>query len=166
MIFNNEDARTGLWNFVSAHFSMIDRVEGDTYTDEPLAFLLEDASIKEVISPYFMGRIVDFEAFVEEYPFRPSVLDREWKFTLMDPVMECNQGSFLLTISRDGHGEAKRIMEPCRDRISIQTMTTMLMGYKRPEYLAKIGRIQASEWTIDMLEDAIEQQTPYISDYF
>ena len=45
-------------------------------------------------------------------------------------------------------------------------MTTMLMGYKRPEYLAKIGRIQASEWTIDMLEDAIEQQTPYISDYF
>ena len=71
-----------------------------------------------------------------------------------------------ISVDRDGHGEAKRIMEPCRDRISIQTMTTMLMGYKRPEYLAKIGRIQASEWTIDMLEDAIEQQTPYISDYF
>ena len=26
----------------------------------------------------------------------------------------------------------------------------MLMGYKRPEYLAKIGRIQAAEWTIDI----------------
>ena len=51
MIFNHEEARTGLWNFVSAHFSMIDRVEGSTYTDEPLAFLLEDASIKESISP-------------------------------------------------------------------------------------------------------------------
>ena len=60
MIFNNEDARTGLWNFVSAHFSMIDQVQGDTYTDEPLAFLLEDASIKETISPYYMARIVDF----------------------------------------------------------------------------------------------------------
>ena len=59
MIFNNEEARTGLWNFVAAHFSMINQVEGDTYTDEPLAFLLEDASIKEVISPYFMGRIVE-----------------------------------------------------------------------------------------------------------
>ena len=45
-------------------------------------------------------------------------------------------------------------------------MTTMLMGYKRPDYLAKIGRIQASEASIDMLEDSIEQQTPYISDYF
>ena len=42
----------------------------------------------------------------------------------------------------------------------------MLMGYKRPDYLAKIGRLPTSEATIDMLEDAIEQQTPYISDYF
>ena len=57
-------------------------------------------------------------------------------------------------------------LEPCQDEINIQTMTTMLMGYKRPEYLARIGRIKAAEWTIDMLEDAIEQQTPYISDYF
>ena len=30
MIFNHEEARTGLWNFVSAHFSMIDRVEWRT----------------------------------------------------------------------------------------------------------------------------------------
>ena len=166
MIFNNEEARTGLWNFVAAHFSMINQVEGDTYTDEPLAFLLEDASIKEVISPYYMGRIVDFVSFIEKYPFKPSVLDREWKFRLVDPIMECNQGNFHLIISRDGHGQVMRIMEPCEDTINIQTMTTMLMGYKRPEYLAKIGRIQAAEWTIDMLEDAIEQQTPYISDYF
>jgi hypothetical protein len=70
MIFNHEEARTGLWNFVSAHFSMIDRVEGSTYTDEPLAFLLEDASIKESISPYYMARIVDFPAFVADYPFK------------------------------------------------------------------------------------------------
>mgnify|MGYP001634096095 len=45
-------------------------------------------------------------------------------------------------------------------------MTTMLMGYKRPDYLAKIGRLQTSAEIIDMLEDAIEQQVPYISDYF
>lgn len=38
MIFNSEEARTGLWNFVSAHFSMIDKVKGNTYTDESLTF--------------------------------------------------------------------------------------------------------------------------------
>ena len=166
MIFNDEEARTGLWNFVSAHFSMIDQVEGDTYTDEPLAFLLEDASIKEVISPYYMGRIVDFPQFIAQYPFKPDITDREWKFTLTDPIMECNQGTFMLEIYRDGHGEVTRITEKCEDTISIQTMTTMLMGYKRPDYLAKIGRLHASGAVIDMLEDAIEQQVPYISDYF
>lgn len=166
MIFNNEEARTGLWNFVSAHFSMIDSVEGNTYTDEPLAFLLEDASIKEVISPYYMGRIVDFPAFIADYPFKADETDRQWKFTMTDPIMECNQGSFLLEISRDGKARATRIAEKCPDQISIQTMTTMLMGYKTPDYLAKIGRIRADEKTIDMLENAIEQQTPYISDYF
>ena len=77
-----------------------------------------------------------------------------------------NQGSFRLTISQAGRGRAVPIPGPCPDRVSIQTMTTMLMGYKRPDYLAKIGRLPTSEATIDMLEDAIEQQTPYISDYF
>lgn len=106
MIFTTEEARAGLWNFVSAHFSMIDVVKGDTYTDEPLAFLLEDASIKETISPYYMARIVDFPAFIANYPFKPDTVERHWKFTLTDPIMECNQGSFLLTISKDGRGQA------------------------------------------------------------
>lgn len=166
MIFNNEDARTGLWDFISAHFSMIDKVVGNTYTDEPLAFLLEDASIKETISPYYMARIVDFTEFIARYPFKPHSMEREWRFTLSDPIMECNQGSFLLKISKDGKGEAVKITEKCTDSISIQTMTTMLMGYKRADYLARIGRISADEAIIDMLEDSIEQQTPYVSDYF
>lgn len=166
MIFNNENARNGLWNFVSAHFSMITQVEGNTYTDEPLAFLLEDASIKETISPYYMARIVDFSAFIGDYPFKADVVDREWLFTLTDPIMDCNQGTFLLKIAKEGYAEVFRVAEACADKISIQTMTTMLMGYKRPDYLAKIGRIQASETTIDMLENSIGQQSPYISDYF
>ena len=97
----------------------------------------------------------------KEYPDAGCTLDYDCLL-----YTSCNQGNFHLIISRDGHGQVMRIMEPCEDTINIQTMTTMLMGYKRPEYLAKIGRIQAAEWTIDMLEDAIEQQTPYISDYF
>lgn len=166
MIFNNEEARAGLWNFISAHFSMIDKVIGHTYTDEPLAFLLEDASITEHIVPYYMARIVDFAEFVARYPFKPDTVERAWKFTLTDPILDWNQGTFLLKISKEGKGEAVKVTGKCPDEISIQTMTTMLMGYKRPDYLAKIGRLKADEATIDMLEDAIEQQIPYMSDYF
>ena len=166
MIYNTEEARIGLWNFISAHFSMITRVEGNTFTSEPLAFLLEDAEIQETISPYYMARIVDFPEFVARYPFKPDTKEREWCFTLIDPIMECNQGSFCLSISKDGKGTVIPLAEPCNDQVTIQTMTAMLMGYKRPCYLAKIGRLTTSEDMIDMLEDAIEQSAPYVSDYF
>lgn len=166
MIFVNETARIGLWNFVSAHFSMVSTVIGQTFTDEPLAFLLEDADIKESISPYYMGRIVDFAAFIQQYPFKPDTVDRSWTFTLSDPMLSWNQGTFTLHIEKEGAGHVTKEAKPCTDSIDIQTMTTMLLGYKRPDYLHRIGRINASAKTVDMLEDAIEQQTPYFSDYF
>lgn len=166
MIFINEEARSGLWNFISAHFSMITKVIGNTYTDEPLAFLLEDADIKESISPYFMARIVDLKQFIAQYPFKPDTLEREWIFTMDDPLLDCNQGTFKLTISKDGKGKIVRITTKTTDKIDIQTMTTMLLGYKRPAYLHKIGRLVCNGEILDMLEDAIEQQTPYFSDYF
>lgn len=166
MIFINEEARTGLWNFISAHFSMINKVVGDTYTDEPLAFLFEDADIKESISPYFMARIVDLEDFIEQYPFKADNVVREWTFKMDDPLLTWNQGYFKLIIDKSGKGKVSRTCEKTEDRIDIQTMTTMLLGYKRPDYLYKIGRISCSNETVDMLEDAIEQQTPYFSDYF
>ncbi len=166
MIFINENARIGLWNFVSAHFSMISKVVGNTFTDEPLAFLLEDGDIKESISPYYMARIVDFEKFIEKYPFKADTVEREWTFVLSDPILTWNQGCFTLRIDNNGHGTVERSTKKCSDKIDIQTMTTMLLGYKSPDYLHRIGRINCSEQTVDMLEDSIEQQTPYFSDYF
>lgn len=166
MIFVDEEARSGLWNFISAHFSMISKVTGNIHTDEPLAFLLEDADIKEVISPYYMARIVNLEQFIAQYPFKPDTREREWSFILDDPLLAWNQGSFTLRIDPDGKGTVVRTAERHSARIDIQTMTTMLLGYKRPDYLHKIGRINCDPDTVDMLEDAIEQQTPYFSDYF
>ncbi|OBR68496.1 GNAT family acetyltransferase [Paenibacillus oryzae] len=166
MIFVNEEARSGLWNFISAHFSMISKVVGNIHTDEPLAFLLEDADIKETISPYYMARIVDLEQFIAQYPFKPDTGERKWTFRMEDPLLSWNQGTFTLNIDPDGRGQVTPATEETDSSISIQTMTTMLLGYKRPDYLHKIGRIACGPEIVDMLEDAIEQQTPYFSDYF
>ena len=145
---------------------MISKVIGNTFTDEPLAFLLEDADIKETISPYYMARIVDVERFISEFPFKPDTTERRWHFALKDPLLPWNEGYFVLDISREGTGTLTKTTEKSNDTISIQTLTTMLLGYKRPDYLNKIGRIHCSDETLDMLEDAIEQKTPYFSDYF
>ncbi|WP_130805719.1 GNAT family N-acetyltransferase [Senegalia massiliensis] len=166
MIFINEEARTGLWNFISAHFSMISKVIGNTHTDEPLAFLLEDADIKETISPYYMARIVDIQQFIEQYHFKPDNRERVWTFTLDDPMLLWNQGVFTLKIDKGGKGEIIATKEKTDSKIDIQTMVTMLLGYKRPDYFHKIGRLKCSSEIVDMLEDSIEQQSPYFSDYY
>lgn len=166
MIVMNEEAHIGLWNFINAHFSMIEKVKGCSYAGETLAFLLEDADIQEIISPYYMARIVDFEKFIENYPFKSFSEPREWKFCLTDPMMSCNQGNFRLTIDEKGQGRAEKINEFCQDYVDIQTMTTMLMSYKRPSYLQKIERLKTDFSVVAMLENSIEQTKPYISDYF
>jgi len=38
MVYLTQEARHGIWNYISAHFSMITEVRGDNYTSEPLAF--------------------------------------------------------------------------------------------------------------------------------
>lgn len=167
MVFINEKARAGLWNFISAHFSMINKVKGNTFTDESLAFLLEDADIKETITPYFMARIVDFKKFIEEYPFKPDNIERSWEIKLTDPILSWNNGNFRIFINKDGNGKAINIdRDDIENETDIQTMTTMLLGYKRPEYLNRIGRLKCDRKTLDILEDSIEQKVPYFSDYF
>ncbi len=166
MIFLTQEARKGLWNFIGAHFSMITKVVGNTFTDEPLAFLLEDGDIKESILPYYMARIVDAKAFIEEFPFKTDNIERIWHFNLSDPLLPWNEGNFIMEISQEGKGSLTSTQERSNDTISIQTLTTMLLGYKRPDYLMKIGRINCGSEVVDMLEDAIEQQTVYFSDYF
>ena len=53
----------------------------------------------------------------------------------------------------------------------MKTEITELLGIEYPVIQGGMAwvaecHLAAAEWTIDMLEDAIEQQTPYISDYF
>jgi predicted acetyltransferase len=166
MVFTHEEARTGLWNFISAHISMVTKVVGNTFTHEPLAFLLEDADIKETISPYYMARIVDLELFISQYPFCPHTTDRVWTFKLNDPLLTWNQGIFTLKVASDGSSELIRGGDQYQTELDIQTLTTMLLGYKRPDYLAKIGRINSVEGVVPLLESLVDRQIPYFSDYY
>jgi predicted acetyltransferase len=166
MVYMNEESRIGLWNFVSAHFSMVSKVVGAIYTDEPLAFWLEDGDIKETIAPYFMARIVDVKQFINQYPFREPGVDINMTVRLDDPLLEWNQGIYTLHISAVGQGELIPSQDPPSLNIDIQTLSTMLLGYKRPSYLARIGRLSSNEQTVAILENLIERETPYFSDYF
>lgn len=164
MIYLERTARVGLWNFISAHFSMVERVKGNIYKDEPLAFLLDDGDIKETIEPYFMARIVDVEEFLKNYPFED--FGQDFHFNVTDPLAPWNNGIFSLHWNE--LNELQITKEPIGEAINcdIQTLSTMLMSYKRPSYLKNIERLDASHRAIRELESIIPMETPYYSDYF
>lgn len=163
MFYLNQEARKGLWNFISSHFSMIDEVRGNGYTDEAIAFLIEESEIQETIEPYYMARIVDVAHFLEQFPFAGTA--EPFHFVIKDPIASWNNGIFSLqwqdetiAIGNEPIGEAVYT--------DIQTLTTMLMGYKRPTYLAKVDRLKAGRRVLNSLEKIIPNETPYFSDYF
>ncbi|EGF34655.1 acetyltransferase, partial [Lacticaseibacillus rhamnosus MTCC 5462] len=93
MIYTNQEARVGLWNFISAHFSMVTHVKGNIYKNEPLHFLLDDGDIYQTIKPYYMARIVDVKAFLAQYPFAAETTE-PFHFVVSDPLAPWNNGTF------------------------------------------------------------------------
>lgn len=164
MIFNHEDARRGLWNFIGAHFSMVYYVEGKIFQNEPLSFFLDDGEIEEKISPYYMARLVDVERFILDFPFTNHV-SSGISITLTDPILEWNNGTFSFEWTKHG---IKKTNTPQWHAIEtdVQTLCTMLVNYKRASHLKEVGRLKASDETIQYLEQIIPDNDPWFSDYF
>ncbi|UTR08120.1 GNAT family N-acetyltransferase [Alkalihalobacillus sp. LMS6] len=165
MIFNNEEARRGLWNFIGAHFSMVYYVKGKIFENEPLSFFLEDGEIEEKISPYYMARIVDVEEFLRAFPFNPQTT-HPLTLHIYDPMLEWNQDIFTITFENGQKVERNKNNTHVDATMDIQTLVTLLLNYKRAKDLKEIGRIDANEDTIRYLEQLIPDNQPWFSDYF
>ena len=50
--------------------------------------------------------------------------------------------------------------------LSVNTLTTMLMGYKRPSYLYEHEKIKTEYYMLTWLERLIPVEKAYFSDYF
>lgn len=166
MVYLNQEARHGLWNYISAHFSMINEVRGDNYTSEPLAFLLEDSEISEKIEPYFMARIVDLKKFLRKYPFLIKSSSNKLTFNVFDPLMECNNGIFSVTWDENEKIKISKEKISTPIDIDVQTLTAMLLSYKRPTYLNRVERLNATAKDLRLLERLIPLEQAYFSDYF
>jgi predicted acetyltransferase len=164
MIYINHEAFKGLLKYVAAHDSMIDEVRGSHYYSEPIAFKLDDSEIKETIRPYLMGRIIDFEQFLEKYRFEDDADGISITFDVTDPFLEWNNRKFTVAINKS-KGKIVNTESKYKAKLSIGTLTTLLLGYKNPMELAKIERIEASEETIKLIHHALIEDKPYISDY-
>lgn len=168
MVYLNIEANYGLWNYISAHFSMITQVQGDNYSGEPMAYLFEDSEITETISPYIMARIVDVRDFLEDYPYQIQPEDFKIHFRVTDNLAHWNNGDFMVSW-HNGEATCEQVEDNQSINVvelNINTLTTMLMGYKRPSYLYDHEKIQTEYYMLTWLERLIPVEKPYFSDYF
>ena len=164
MVYITMEARAGLLRYINAHDSMVDEVRGNNYSGESIAFALSDSDIKETIRPYIMGRIVDFELFLQQYRFRAEAEGESLTFHVSDPFLEWNNRSYTVEI-KGGMGKLTTKPSKFEVRLSIGTLTTLLLGYKRAPDLAALERLEANEETIELLDAVVIRKKPYISDY-
>jgi predicted acetyltransferase len=168
MVYLNMEAKNGIWNYITAHFSMIDEVRGDNYSGEAISFQFEDSEISETIEPYIMARIVDVEQFMKKYPFHFTDNNIHFYFQVSDPVARWNNGTFHVGI-KEGRQYCEKVAEYDNVhlvRTDICSLTTMLMGYKRPNYLYTNERLHMNYNLLRHLEAVVPSEKPYFSDYF
>ncbi|MGE7090557.1 GNAT family N-acetyltransferase [Lysinibacillus sp. NPDC048646] len=166
IVYLQEEARKGLWNFVSAHSSMVYNVYGKTTGNEAVAFLLEDSEIIQKVSPYFMARIVDVKEFLLRYPFIGN--NFQLRLAVSDRIVAWNNGTFIVTV-KDGEVSVEKLSELLSEnavQLTVQTLATMLLGYKRPYYLEKIERLHGNAVEIALLEAVLPVGIPTFIDYF
>ena len=164
LVYLNTEAKKGLLRYIIAHESMIDEVRANNYSGEPIAFALTDSDIKETIRPYIMGRIVDFEEFIKQYRFEADASGVALTLNITDPFLEWNNRTYTVEL-QDGAGRLTARPSNYEASMSIGTLTTLLLGYKRAPDLLTLDRIHASEETIELLDYVLIRKKPYISDY-
>ena len=164
MIYLNREAQLGLWEYIHAHDSMIDEVRGNNYYSEPIAFELDDSDIKETIRPYAMGRIIDIKQFFGKYAIDPDEPACVFAFDIEDELLSWNNGRFIVMF-KDGHCSITSGTPDYTMKMSIATLTTMLLGYKSAEKLYSMERIETTKEAVEKLDDILYHAIPYVSDY-
>ncbi|WP_254438357.1 sterol carrier protein domain-containing protein [Paenibacillus sp. DCT19] len=75
-----------------------------------------------------------------------------------------------LNVAMNGTASIWKASEPVSEdrtiQIDIQSLTAVLMGYRRPDEMAKIGRIHGSAEAVNALENAIPLRETYLLDFF
>lgn len=174
LITLTEDANRGLWRLISNHDSMIEKVVCQAPLGDPLPFVLADPRIKQEVVPYFMARIVDAAAFLREYSFNTDVegasLGKPLYLKVKDEHAEWNNGIFQIQPVQGGEDN---IITVDKERVfdggiscDIQTLSALLMGYKRASLLHRIGRLHGDADEIARLERLIPERTTYLTDFF
>lgn len=168
MVYRNLNGRELLLQFVANHDSMAKEVRMTVPENDNLSLIVNDPVFEQKLEPYFMARIVDVEGFLSNYPFETEgdVLAEPLAIYVEDGFFPVNNGTYELT-KVDNEIKITYMKEPKRGiHCSIQQLTVMLLGYKRPFELFHAGLIHGGKREIEQAEKLIAKQQTFLSDFY
>jgi predicted acetyltransferase len=186
LVYDSIETYHTLWRHVADHDSMATTYTGFVRADDPLTFLLDDPRIKQEIQPYFMARIIDVEALLARIPFAPPAASGAaptpespeapaLAVTALDPWAPWNEKTFTVAIDPvqgrriAAHAIAAdhiRSLDDVHIQCTIQTLSAMLFGYKRPRLLHALGLITRTEAAVAAWEQALPERVTHLMDFF
>ena len=129
-----------------------------------MAFDLDDSAIKEVIRPYVMGRIIDIPVFLKQYSCKTNKKKVTIAFDIRDKLLDWNNQTFNVSF-RDGKCQLTKESADYQIAMTINSLSTLLLGYKTAIQLYRLERINGSIEAINQLNDVLYHEAPCISDY-
>ncbi|MDP3487583.1 MAG: sterol carrier protein domain-containing protein, partial [Bacillota bacterium] len=158
----DEASRRGLWNFISNHDSMVEKVEMVSPDHETMSFLFNNPATKIEIIPDFMGRVVLVKEFLEVYIGAASS-GLNLALTVRDERAPWNTGVY--QVSDKGilfvPGSETRGLE-----MDMNTFTALFLGCQRPEFLYESGRISGDRDQLASLKQLLTTKQCSFMDYF
>lgn len=165
-----EESRRGLWRFIANHAPMVDNFTLPAPSDDRLPFLLEEPMITTELNACYMIRIVDLIPFLEKYPFKSTGLSYRFQLCIKDEHAPWNDGTFELKVNEEGQASVSRSKDSLREEdaltCSIQTLSSMMIGYITPTELNKLGRLQGKFETANQFNQLVTKKVPYFMDMF
>lgn len=163
LIVTNQTSRIALWNYICQHDSMLDEVILHLSKHEQLTHLIHNPQQDRRVSPYFMVRIVDVETYLQQYTFNSC--QEELFLYVYDDCAPWNQGYYKIA---DGYvGKLNESVQPKQAvELTIQSLSTVMFGYKTVEELLEIGKISGDEKAIQVMNQVIPKQKTYFPDFY
>ncbi|WP_409253581.1 enhanced intracellular survival protein Eis [Bacillus sp. SCS-153A] len=155
----NAEARSGLWNFICQHDSMLEEVELTLSPDDPLVFLLNNPKTPTELHPYFMARVVDVPSFLEQFLI---LFESEVTFKISDTYAPWNNGAFTVTSDKvfKGGGEHSNIIE-----MDVNALVPLFFGVYTPAALREMGVLKGNDESVSSLKN-IQAKPGFFIDFF
>lgn len=170
MVYLNQDAFNGLWSFWANHDSMIEQVKLTAPMDDELPYCLPDPRIEQGIAPYFMMRIVDIEAFLQQQPFGVSSSAFICQLQVEDRHAEWNTGVYVLKADAEQgiHVTKFAQVQPGYPMLrgDIGAFSALLTGAKRASVLYKLGALCGDSEAVELIDRLIPDKTTFLADFF